>query len=142
MTARDRTVIAVVCALAAIAASWLFVIQPKRDQAGKLGAAVKAEQSQLDSVRAQLAAGEAARTSFAKSYTTLVKLGEAVPVDDNVPSLIYQLQGAASSTKVDFRALSLVPSSGSPSPTSSRAATQASTASLPRRHRGSGWLPG
>ena len=31
----------------------------------------------------------------ASAYTKMVRLGEAVPADDNVPSLIYQLQSAA-----------------------------------------------
>ena len=136
MTARDRTVIVVVLALAAIVGSWLLVIQPKRNQASKLGDQVKSEQAQLDSVRAQVASGEAARRAYASSYTALVRLGEAVPADDNVPSLIVQIQGAASATDVDFRDVALAPGTASSTltsttPTSSASATQASTASLP-----------
>ena len=136
MTARDRTVIVVVLALAAIVGSWLLVIQPKRNLASKLGDQVKSEQAQLDSVRAQVASGEAARRAYASSYTALVRLGEAVPADDNVPSLIVQVQGAASATDVDFRDVALAPGTASSTlapttPTSSSSATQASTASLP-----------
>jgi hypothetical protein len=130
-------VIIVVLALAAVVGSWLLVIQPKRSQASKLGNQVKSEQAQLDSVRAEVAAGEAARRAYASSYTALVRLGEAVPADDNVPSLIVQVQGAASATDVDFRDVALAPGSSSAAltptttPTSSSSATQASTASLP-----------
>src|SRR5438067_12771773 len=101
-------VVVIVCLVAAVAGSWLLVISPKRDQAAKLGDRVKSAQSQLDTARAQLAAGEAAKGSYKSSYTMLARLGEAVPADDNVPSLIYQVQGAASSTGVDFRSLNLI----------------------------------
>jgi hypothetical protein len=136
MTSRDRSMIATALVVAAIVASWLLLVQPKRDQADKLGAQVKAAQTQLDSARSQLASAEAAKSSFASSYTTLVKLGEAVPSDDNVPSLIYQLQTAATASGVDFRALNLngVGSGGAtsaaPSPSSSSAA-KSGTPSLP-----------
>jgi hypothetical protein len=56
-------------------------------------------------------------------------LGEAVPSDDNVPSLIYQLQGAAHSTGVDFR--SLVLQAGASSSTSAPAATSTAPGSQP-----------
>ncbi len=55
-------------------------------------------------LRAQLAQGQAAKSAFAHSYASIARLGEAVPADDNVPSLIYQIQSAASSSRVDFLA--------------------------------------
>lgn len=116
MTARDRLVIAIVCALAAAAGAWFLVIQPKRNQASSLGKQVSAAQAQLASVRAQVAQGTAARAAYSRSYTELARLGEAVPSDDNVPSLIYQLQGAANSTGVDFRSLVLQAGSSTSTP--------------------------
>jgi hypothetical protein len=105
MTRRDRNMIAVVLVLATIAASWLLVISPKRDQASKLAKQITGEQTQLTSARSEIAAGEAAKSSFASNYAAVARLGEAVPADDDVPSLIYQLQSAASATNVDFRSL-------------------------------------
>jgi hypothetical protein len=148
VTARDRTVVAVVVALAAAVAAWLMLVQPQRDQASKLSSQVSAAQAQLDSARAQVASGEAAKSSFAVSYTELARLGEAVPADDNVPSLIYQIQSAATASKVDFRSLALTPSSSGAAPAApatpatptssstagtiaSPSAAQAATASLP-----------
>ncbi len=131
MTARDRMVLLVVCVLAAIGGAWFFLIQPKRSEASKLGAQITSEQSQLDAARAQVAAGQAARSSFAGNYTTLARLGEAVPSDDNVPSLIYQVQSAAAATQVDFRTLTLTPGSGAATPAGSPSALQSATAALP-----------
>ena len=129
MTARDRRVIIVVGVLVAVAAAWLLVIAPKRSQASKLGAQVKSEQSQLDAARAQVAAGESAKSAYATSYTSLVRLGEAVPADDNVPSLIYQLQGAAGAAHVDFRSLNLTPGASGSSPAPAPAASSSSSSS-------------
>jgi type II secretory pathway pseudopilin PulG len=128
MSSRDRIVLIVICAVAAIVAPWLLVIQPKRDQASKLQSQINAEQSQLNSVRSQLAQGSAARAAFARSYTALVRLGEAVPTDDNTPSLIYQLQAAAKASRVDFQGLTFNAGSGSSSsaPTTSPSGTSSS----------------
>ena len=105
MSSRDRTVLAIICVVAAVVAPWLLVIQPKRDQAAQLQGQVNAQQSQLDSARSQLASASSARAAFATSYTSLVRLGEAVPTNDNTPSLIYQLQAAAKASRVEFQSL-------------------------------------
>lgn len=129
MTARDRLVVAIVCALAAAAGAWFLVIQPKRNEAASLGRRVSSAQAQLASVREQIAQGTAARAAYSRSYTQLARLGEAVPSDDNVPSLIYQLQGAANSTGVDFR--SLVLQAGASSSTAATATTPTTPGSNP-----------
>jgi hypothetical protein len=130
MTARDRIVILVVASLALVVGSWLLVIAPKRGEASKLGAQVSAAQSQLATARSQVAAGEAARGSYARDYTELARLGEAVPADDNVASLIYQLQQAASSTGIDFRNL-VLGSSGSSAAAPTTGALAGAPAALP-----------
>jgi type II secretory pathway pseudopilin PulG len=116
MSSRDRIVLIVICVVAAIAAPWLLVVQPKRDQAAKLQSQIDAEQSQLNSARSELAQSSAARAAFASSYATLVRLGEAVPTDDNTPSLIYQLQAAAQAARVDFQGLTFNAGSSSSAP--------------------------
>jgi hypothetical protein len=131
MTARDRLMIVIVAVIAAVACSWLFVIQPKRDQAAKLDAKLSSVQSQLQTARQQAALSVAARSQFASSYTVLAKLGEAVPADDNVPSLVVQVQSAANAAHVDFRGLTLVNGSSSASSTTSTSATQSAVAALP-----------
>jgi hypothetical protein len=123
MSTRDRTILAVVCLVVAVVAPWMLVISPKRDQAKKLETRITNVQSKLAGVQAQLAQGEHARAAFASSYTTLVRLGEAVPTDDNTPSLIYQLQSAAKKSGVDFQSLTFNAGQGggssSPSPSTS-----------------------
>lgn len=130
MTGRDRTVIVVVLALAAVAASWILLIQPKRSQADRLGGQITAEQRELQVQESEVAAGEQARREYATYYTELSRLGEAVPADDDVPALIYQLQGAARRAGIDFRSLVLssgVAAQAAPTPTAGAAATSAAT---------------
>ena len=141
MSVRDRTDIVVIGVAVAIAAGWMLVISPKRDQAAKLQRQITSEQSQLASVRAQLANASAARAQFSKEYSSLVRLGEAVPTDDNTPSLIYQLQAAAKSTGVDFQSLTFnagssagpttnpTPTGSTPSSSSSSSSTSSSSSS-------------
>jgi type II secretory pathway pseudopilin PulG len=132
VTARDRIVLIVVLSVAAVAAAWMFVIQPRRAQASKLSTQINAEQTQLDSARSQVAQGQAAQREFANDFTQVVRLGEAVPADDDIPSLIFQVQGAANRAHVDFRSLQLSSSGGgSPAPSSSAAGSQSSTALPP-----------
>jgi Tfp pilus assembly protein PilO len=102
MTRRDRIVLIVVAVVAAIAASWILVVSPKRDQAAKLQTKVAAEQAKLDSARTTLAQNAAASKQYASNYAALARLGEAVPASDDIPSLIIQLQNAADGAKVDF----------------------------------------
>jgi type II secretory pathway pseudopilin PulG len=105
MTRRDRIVIVVVAVVAAIAASWIMVVSPKRDQAAKLQTKVASAQQKLDSARTQLAQNAAASKQYASNYAALARLGEAVPATDDIPSLIIQLQDAADGARVDFQSL-------------------------------------
>jgi hypothetical protein len=138
VSGRDRKVIALVVVVAAVVAGWLMVIQPKRSEASKLGSQVNSVESQVNSARSTVAQDEAARASFSASYAEIARLGEAVPADDDVPSLLYQLQNAASATHVDFRSLVLnaqtaatttaaAPASASPKTGSSSSSSSSST---------------
>jgi Tfp pilus assembly protein PilO len=115
MTARDRTVLIVLVVAAAIIGAWFAIVEPKRSQAGKLGGEVTAAQAQLAQVQGQVAAGEAAKSAYAGYYNALAKLGEAMPTDDDTPSLLYQLQAAANASHVDFQNFVLTPGGSAPS---------------------------
>ncbi len=132
MTARDRTVIMIVLALGAIVAGWLLVVSPKRSQASSLSTQITSVQSQLTAAEGQVASGMSARRAFAGQYAQLAKLGEAVPPDDDVPSLIYQVQSAAQAAHVSFRGLQLTGGGSSSAPsTSSSGSTTTPTPQLP-----------
>ncbi len=143
MTGRDRIVIAIVLAVAAVVGSWMLVLQPRRDQAAKLGDEITASQAELASAQAQVVQARAAEATFARNYTAVAGLGEAVPRDDNVPSLIYQLQNAAGGAQVDFRSLKLNPgaSAGPTPPTTPPAGKSATTPGAPATQAVTATLP-
>ncbi|HET7050878.1 MAG TPA: type II secretion system protein GspM [Solirubrobacteraceae bacterium] len=132
MTRRDRLVIVIVAVVAAIAASWLLLVSPKRDEAAKLGTKVASEQQELNTAQTQLAQNAAAGKQYASNYAALARLGEAVPASDDIPSLIIQLQNAADGARVNFQSLQNGNGSAAgstPAPASGSASTAASAAS-------------
>jgi hypothetical protein len=112
----------VVAALAAVAAFWFLAISPKRKEATDVAAQVVTAQGALDAANATAAGAQAARDRYARDYTTVARLGKAVPVQDDVPALVYQLEATARSSHVDFRRIALTASA---TPTASTATSQA-----------------
>ncbi len=112
MTQRDRIVVMVVIAVVALGGFWMFGLKPKRKEASDLGQKLEQAHQRVDAAHAEVTAGEAARTVYARNYSTVARLGKAVPVDDDVPSLVYQLDSTAKETGVDFRTVKLSSGSG------------------------------
>ena len=108
---RTKIIIPAVLAVAAVAAFYFLALSPKREQVAKLDKDIAAKQSQLDQSRAQAASYEKARANYKENYTTMTRLGKAVPADDDIRSLLVQLNDAADRSKVDFHAISLGSSS-------------------------------
>jgi hypothetical protein len=129
MTRRDRLVVVIVGVVAAIAASWILVVSPKRDQAAKLETQVASAQQKLDTARAQLTQNAAAGRQYASNYGALARLGEAVPATDDIPSLIIQLQNAADGARVDFQSLQNGSGSGGAAAAAAATAPASGTAS-------------
>jgi hypothetical protein len=123
VTKRDRIVLAVVGAAALLGAFWMLVLTPKREEATDLKQQVTKEEKRRDDAMAKVRAGEEARRTFAEDYATVARLGKAVPVGDQTPSLLYQLEAASRANAVDLRAMK-VRSAGSGGP----AATTTSSA--------------
>ena len=116
MTKRDRIVLITVLVVGGLAGFYFFALKPKRSELAKLGTDIAAQQQQLDEARSLLASSQDARKRFAGDYATVAQLGKAVPVDDDVPSLVYQLDTAAKRTGVDFRTMKLSEGGGTPAP--------------------------
>ena len=112
VTQRDRIVVMVVIAVVALGGFWMLALKPKRKEASDLGQKLEQAHQRVDAAHAEVTAGEAARTLYARNYSTVARLGKAVPVDDDVPSLVYQLDSTAKETGVDFRTVKLSSGSG------------------------------
>lgn len=142
MTNRDRTLLAVIGLAALLAGFWMLVLKPKREDVAELKKQVTAETQRRDEALARVRAGEEARRTFADDYATVARLGKAVPVGDQTPSLLYQLERVADANDVDFRSMKVTsggapatasaPGNGSsPQPGSVPQATQAAAAVAP-----------
>jgi hypothetical protein len=115
----NPVLIAVIAAAAATAAFWFLALSPKRKDAADLQSQVTTKQAELDTSRQQIATYERDRQTYKASYTTLARLGKAVPADDDIRSLLVQLNSAGKSTNVDFTSLSVGGSAGSSSSSTS-----------------------
>ena len=107
MKSRDRTILIIVPALALVAAFWMLVLSPKREEAAQLEADVAALESEVAQAEQTADIAEQAREEFPEDYKKVVTLGKAVPQDDDTASLITQVSATAQDAKVDFRSLIL-----------------------------------
>ena len=113
MTARDRTVVMVVAAVVLLAGFWFLALGPKRKDAKALNDKIATAQQRLDTARQQTAVAAAARKRYDEDYATVAKLGKAVPADDDVASLVYQLDHISTGSHIDFRSIKLTGSASS-----------------------------
>jgi hypothetical protein len=127
VTARDRTVALVVAAVALLGAFWFLALSPKRKDASDLGAKITEAQQRLDTARQSVATATAAQKRYDVDYAVIAKLGKAVPADDDVASLVYQLNHVSQDAHIDFRSIKLN-SSGATAPPPAPAVAQAASA--------------
>ena len=104
---RTKVLIPAVVAVAAIAAFWFLVLAPKREEITKLDADVAAQEAKADQAEQLAATYRTAKDSYRENYTTIARLGKAVPADDDVRSLLVQIDATAKKSKVNFRSLSV-----------------------------------
>jgi Tfp pilus assembly protein PilO len=109
--------IAVVAVLAA-GGYWKLALAPKRAQAADLAQQVQTARAQLTQQQGLLATYQGAQAQYKANYAEVVRLGKAVPSDDDSRSLVVQLDAAAKRSGTDFDNID-VSSSGAPSTSAS-----------------------
>ncbi len=127
MTGRDRLVVIVIAAALLLGGFWFLALAPKREEATALRGEVAKQEQRLAAARGQAAAAEQAKARYDADYAAVAALGQAVPADDDVPSLIVQVDRAAEREGVSFRSLAL-DASGSATQPSAPAAPVAAPA--------------
>jgi hypothetical protein len=127
VTRSPKILIPAVLAVAAVAAFYFLALSPKREDAARLDKDIASKTTALEQSRAQLVSYEKAQANYKANYTTLTRLGKAVPADDDVRSLLVQLNEAADRSKVDFHAINI----GAPgTPGSTEATTDGAAGAL------------
>jgi Tfp pilus assembly protein PilO len=107
MTRSNKILLSVVALGAAIAAFYFFVLSPKREEVAKLDTDIAAQQAEIEQARLTLAGYEQAKKTYKKNYATLARLGKAVPADDDVRSLMVQLESTADRSGVTFEKIEM-----------------------------------
>lgn len=107
MTRTNRILLAAVVAVAAACAFYFLALAPKREEIARLDAEVAAKAAEVEQARATLETYEQAKASYKSNYATLARLGKAVPPDDDVSSLLVQLESTADRSGVDFAKVEL-----------------------------------
>ena len=115
MRRSELTIVLALAVAGMIAAFWLIVISPKRDEAASLKQDVDGLQSSVEQAQQAAAAGEQAREDFQVNYRRLVVLGKAVPADGDQAGLLVQLQRLADRSGVGFQSIDLSASAQSAS---------------------------
>jgi len=107
MTRSPKALIPAVLAILAVGAFYLMLLSPKRADAARLDEEIAAKQAQLEQSRALGVTYEKARANYKTNYTTVARLGKAVPADDDVRSLLVQIDDAADRANVDFHSIAI-----------------------------------
>ena len=150
MSDSNRLLIAGGVLVALIAAFWLLLLSPKREESASLAKKVDGLEAQVSQVRQQADAAAEAKEGYADDYEQLVLLGKAVPGDDDTASFMVQVDQIAAEAGIEFRSLELsqasaetaAPAPAAPAPTTPPAdpaaaapvaapATEATAALLP-----------
>lgn len=116
MSSANRTIVAMLVIAALAIAFWVLLLGPKREEAGKLETQANELRSSLALHQAEVAEAEEARRQFPAEYRRLVVLGKAVPGDDDVASLLVQLDGVSGTTGGTLRDISLSEGAGGGEP--------------------------
>lgn len=109
---KNRPLMALIAAVAVGALFFHFALQPKRKEAASVEKQVTEAQAKLDGARQLLDSNLDARAGFKTDYASVVRLGKAVPGDDDVRSLVVQLDTAAKHAHIDFQSIEVGGESG------------------------------
>ena len=102
VTDRDKKILMLLVPVALIAAYWFLLFAPKREESAAIQEKLTQAETQLQAAEAQVASVSGAKENFASDYTTVIRLGKAVPSNVDMPSLLMQLDRAARGTGIDF----------------------------------------
>jgi hypothetical protein len=109
-----RLVLAVLAVVAVFGVYWTQLIAPKRAESARVEDRIAQAQSRRDAAVRAAGTADAARRAHARDVATVTRLGKAVPADDDVASLVFQLESVARRSRIDFRAVKLAGDGAAP----------------------------
>jgi type IV pilus assembly protein PilO len=97
-----QLVLVVIGLVAAAAATYLFLIGPKRTSSEQVAQQVQATQTQIDSLRARAATAPQARPSAAVNAAEVFRLVKAIPDQTDMADVLLELNRLATDTGIVF----------------------------------------
>jgi hypothetical protein len=107
MTRRDTYIVTFVAVFGALAAFWFLALSPKREKLSAVDKDVAEAQQSLDQAKQDKVKFARDQVAFPRLYASLGRLGKAVPPDQDIPSLLVQLNHAAADANVNFHSVEL-----------------------------------
>jgi Tfp pilus assembly protein PilO len=105
---RTNKILATLVAVGLAAFGFYYLaLAPQREEAARLESEITKKTAEFAAAKTQLASYEQAKASYKRNYATLARLGKALPADDDVGSLLVQLEDAADRSGVDFEKIEL-----------------------------------
>ena len=119
---RDKKIAFGIVPILLIAAFWFLVLAPKRQEASDAAAAQAKQEKRRASAQLLVDSANGAKTDFSADFTQIVRLGQAIPAQVDMPSVIVQLDAAAAGTGIQFTKIATgerveVPEPVTPAPT-------------------------
>ena len=121
MSARDKKILMLLLPIALIAAYWFLVYSPKKEESAKVQEQLEQAQGEQQTAESAAASVSGAKANFASDYTTIIRLGKAVPTTVDMPSLLMQLDRAARGTGIDFDKIQTGERKAAPAPAAANA---------------------
>lgn len=112
MKLTDRTILIVLPLVALAIGFYLLVLSPKQNEAGELQKEIESLNSEIAAAETEVSVAETARAAFSKNYADLVKLGTAVPEDDDQATLIHDLNEMGARNSLNFQSFKISADAG------------------------------
>ena len=102
LTDRDRKILFALIPLAVILGYWFLLLSPKRQEASSIQDKLTTAETVRDAAQQKSSSLAGAKRTFAADYATVIRLGKSIPASVDMPSLLVQLDRAASGTRIKF----------------------------------------
>jgi hypothetical protein len=127
MKGTDRTILVILPLIALAIGFYLLVLAPKQREAGELQDRIDSLSAEVAAAESEIDTAEAAREAFAGNYADLVKLGNAVPEDDDQATLIHDLNRIGAENDLSFQSFEIAADAAAATTTAPTTATTSTT---------------
>jgi Tfp pilus assembly protein PilO len=131
ITERDKKILMLLVPIALVAAYWFLILSPKKEESAAIQDQLSQAQTEQQSAESAAAAVSGAKSNFAADYTTVIRLGKAVPSTVDMPSLLVQLDRAARGTDISFDKIQTGERTAAPTPAAPATGSSGSAQSGP-----------